>query len=200
MASLSTLDKEPDPLIGIDRGASSRSAQASASASATPGPSGHEAGGYAGLNWETMPWYLKDSSSDTSRSDDDFEYLTADEIISVEGEVEEEPEGGSAAVEDGLFPGIPEVPNWSTGCGIGEGLADGLFQQATGSRNSNSLSSSPSGSGDMDALMGPNRSPKVVVVLQGREDQWHRTPPLVASSMLEPVIEDIRDSLGDNLY
>lgn len=198
MALRRALDKQHDAFTHTDRSSSSRSALASASTSATPGPSNLMACDYSGLYWEGVPWYSNDSTSGTSTSDDDYEDPTSDDIIGVNDKIKDEPEGYYAAMA-GLFPGIPQVPNWTADRGIGDRLTDDVFQQAT--RDSNSPLPSLSGDGDLAALLDPNKSPKVVLLHQGREDEQNRTPPLEDSlKLLDSVVGDIDDLLGENLY
>lgn len=198
MALRRALDKQHDAFTHTDRSSSSRSALASASTSATPGPSNLMACDYSGLYWEGVHWYSNDSTSGTSTSDDDYEDPTSDDIIGVNDKIKDEPEGYYAAMA-GLFPGIPQVPNWTADRGIGDRLTDDVFQQAT--RDSNSPLPSLSGDGDLAALLDPNKSPKVVLLHQGREDEQNRTPPLEDSlKLLDSVVGDIDDLLGENLY
>lgn len=160
-------------------------------------------GEYVWLYWEGLPWHSRYSTSDASSSDDYCEhdvYSSADDIIAVNGKIKKDPEGDYNAMADGFFPGSRQVPDRSTDCEIGDELADRFLEPSTTSRNSNSPSSSQSGTDDMVALLSQNKSPKVVFLLQGCEEEWNRKPPLEGTFMLESAMGHTGDSLGDDLY
>ncbi|CAN8031022.1 unnamed protein product [Ixodes persulcatus] len=173
------------------RSASSRSSTSSASGSADAGPEPLLPGGYEEAYEDDMSWYSQESSTDTSSSEEEYEhvYPAAEDVVA---DVKVEP---GLAVESSI---ASQVSGWPID--YGATAVDGVCHQATSSF-STSPSPSSSGCGDMLALLDPSKSPKVVLLHQGRDQyELNCTPPLEDSFMLDPVVGHMGETLDSNLY
>lgn len=158
-----------------------------------------------------LTWYCPDSTSETTSSEDEYEYKhgayrPSKGANKLAKKIKKEPvQGALEAVEgedgESLLPLAPKIPKWATAaggdCGFGVGLNEGLFQH----QHSRSGSPSPtlSASGDMGQLLDPSKSPKVALH-QGQEGERDRTPPLEDSFMLESVLSRMDKSLSEKIY
>ncbi|CAN7942438.1 unnamed protein product [Ixodes hexagonus] len=173
------------------RNASSRSSTSSTSGSPDAGPSPLLPGDYE----DDMSWYSQESSTDSSSSDEEYDcgYPETDDVAEVADLT-----GGQGVMAESSM--ASQMTGWPIDYGTSTTAVDGISQQATSSFSS-SPSPSSSGCGDMVALLDPSKSPKVVLLHQGRDQyERHRTPPLEDSFMLDPVVGHMGDPLDSNLY
>ncbi|EEC09792.1 heat shock factor protein-like [Ixodes scapularis] len=198
------LEKQREALSRMQRHPSFQSTPSTPSSSAEAGPSRMMPDNYSGTYWNGTTWCSHDSSSDTTSSDEEHEYAYP------------KTDNANAAINNLRGMGRVTTPSisshvagWPMDCAPGLHMTADVSQQATSSGSSSvattiSSGSSPSPSssacGDMVALLDPSTSPKVVLLQKGREDEGNSTPPLEDSFMLGSLINNIGESLSDDLY
>ncbi|XP_064466639.1 heat shock transcription factor, X-linked member 4-like [Ornithodoros turicata] len=192
MALRHALEKQHDAFSRLDR-------------HSTTGSSGKPSvkGGASEL-MEGIPWYSQDSTSETTSSEDDYEYSydtyrASDDVIKVSNKIKQEQVLENVEAEDCESLLTPKIHSWTGGeCGFSVGITEGLVQHQH-SHSSSCPSPTLSAAGDMGQLLDPSKSPKVALQ-HGREGERVRTPPLEDSFTLESVLSRMDKSLSEKIY